>query len=290
MPISSSVRMTRMAISPRLATRTLVNTGGKGTAGLPRAAEALLLRLGRPPGEEDAPGGGAGGGNDVEREPAPRCYRDARGAVAAGLGCIAGNRAREGSVRAVDLQRDRVALARPWRIPQFHREVLGHHGNAGRRHLGEGDGAPDLGGAGGSEPARGAVDRNGNVLRVAGEHARRRGTLCAGRTRPRRARLVPADQLLALRALVALHEQANLAALLDVTGGDAALRVGHGGNGESADRRHEGEERDEDRGGSLRQPPHKEILTVRRGAVETAEVPTSRRTSTRTSTRSRSVR
>src|SRR4051794_14704710 len=31
MPISSSVRMTRMAISPRLATRTLVNTGGKGT-------------------------------------------------------------------------------------------------------------------------------------------------------------------------------------------------------------------------------------------------------------------
>src|SRR4051794_40976730 len=39
MPISSSVRMTRMAISPRLATRTLVNTGGKGTgqdAGLVR--------------------------------------------------------------------------------------------------------------------------------------------------------------------------------------------------------------------------------------------------------------
>src|SRR3954452_15178807 len=31
MPISSSVRMTRIAISPRLATRTLVNTGGKGT-------------------------------------------------------------------------------------------------------------------------------------------------------------------------------------------------------------------------------------------------------------------
>src|SRR3954447_20797960 len=31
MPISSSVRITRMAISPRLATKTLLNTGGKGT-------------------------------------------------------------------------------------------------------------------------------------------------------------------------------------------------------------------------------------------------------------------
>src|SRR5947208_10656084 len=42
MPISSSVRMTRMAISPLLATRTLVNTGGKGTRAAATQAVALI--------------------------------------------------------------------------------------------------------------------------------------------------------------------------------------------------------------------------------------------------------
>src|SRR3954452_9148514 len=46
MPISSSVRMTRMAISPRLATRTLVNTGGKGTGALCQpAADGRTCRV-----------------------------------------------------------------------------------------------------------------------------------------------------------------------------------------------------------------------------------------------------
>src|SRR3954468_9629359 len=46
MPISSSVRMTRMAISPRLATRTLVNTEREGYCAARGAAGARLVRVG----------------------------------------------------------------------------------------------------------------------------------------------------------------------------------------------------------------------------------------------------
>src|SRR3954447_22809931 len=45
MPISSRLRMTRMAISPLLATRTLVNTGAKGT-GAGATREMALMRSG----------------------------------------------------------------------------------------------------------------------------------------------------------------------------------------------------------------------------------------------------
>src|SRR2546423_6946275 len=88
------------------------------------------------------------------------------------------------------------------------------------------------------EPARIAVDRDRDVARAAGEHARGGRSLQAllallsrlaghalltrraGRAiRPHRTGLIPTDQRLAVLAPAALDEQAHLAVLLHVTGG-----------------------------------------------------------------------
>src|SRR2546423_10466207 len=131
------------------------------------------------------------------------------------------------------------------------------------------------------EPARIAVDRDRDVARAAGEHARGGRSLQAllallsrlaghalltrraGRAiRPHRTGLIPTDQRLAVLALAALDQQAHLAVLLRVTGGYPPFAVGHSRHGEPAHGRYECDDRDDKpRGGPLQSAPKRILIT-----------------------------